>query len=384
MGRSADESSYDDQSTFFKVSLALSLSGISCLGYVLPNVLKHQPQKFMCSFSFMTGAIVNTVISIMPVHIVDSGMLSTAQFCYLQSLVFIIMLLFDVLDERTNGSYWGKMAESLIRDEISRYGFIDNEYDIELSRRYNRRMSGGHFSRVETNEDNEVDFEDEVNDSLDNDNNHSQVNDSDVGDGVAEDNTLKTTTEERFSTNVLMRPIFVGARVKALTSILLLAIGTSWGISEGLFIAYKDDMTAVDVEMILSRSLLLALVMSFYLIVSGGNSIFTITCLVLLYAVAPLIGTSLALPIITRQSPIVHFNSQVHATLCTLLSGAFLYLSLLFMTPVAVAPCHQDSNSEGRRNLSSFSPPASKMMCVICFSAGFIVSGTYGATLALR
>ena len=361
-------------SLFFKLSLGLSLSGMSCLGYVLPNVLKHNHIAFMYIFSLTTGALVSAVTSVMPAYMIRNDMISTTQFYYFQSIMFITMLLLDEIDDCAKGSYWSKVAEDMIRDEMTRYGIMDHDYDIELSRRYNRPMSGGAFSRVETSEDCEFDAAKNIDD--DNDDNHNNSNDN-TSDG------LESFSPQHMATKIIVRPVLVGARVKILSSILILVIGIALGITEGLYIGYKEDMTAIDIEKILACTILMALSLSLYLIVSGGNALIVITCLILIYALAPLIGTSIALHLFTVQDTIVSYNSQVHATLFTLLSGGLLYLSLVFMTPIALGQKENNHDDQSQSNSRAFSS-VNKTVCVLCFSVGFIVVNGYGARLAVN
>ncbi len=387
-------SSNEQHSLFFKLSLGLSLSGMSCLGYVLPNILKHHHFAFMYIFSLTTGVLVSAVTSFVPTYVITNDLMPITQFYYLQSLMFIVMLLLDEIDDCAKG--WSKVAEDLIRDEMARHGIMDNDYDIELSRRYNRPMSGGTFSRVETNDDSESAYEvDDANRSNENENNDDVHcnDDNTLYDCSGNRNDVSSSSSssidvgvahEYMATKVIVRPVLVGARVKALSSMLLIAIGIALGVSEGLYIGYKDDMTAILVEKLLTCTMFMSLSMSFYLIVSGGNAIVTITCLVFIYALAPLIGTCMALDLFTLQGTLVRFNSQVHAMLCTLLSGGLLYLSLSFMTPIALGQKESD-HDDHQHAMNSLQRPSSsstfvnKTGCVICFSVGFILVNGYGS-----
>ena len=70
---------------FFELSLALSLSGVIALGFVLPNVLKSSRRVFSSLFALTTGAVVAATLNVVPVHILSQGtVLNLSQYYNIQ------------------------------------------------------------------------------------------------------------------------------------------------------------------------------------------------------------------------------------------------------------------------------------------------------------
>jgi len=80
---------------FVNLCLGLALTGVSCLGFVLPSALKSNPAVLAGTFSVVVGALLAIIAYFAPLKVNQDGIVSIDLYLSIQSCTFLLMFAAD-------------------------------------------------------------------------------------------------------------------------------------------------------------------------------------------------------------------------------------------------------------------------------------------------
>lgn len=270
--------------TFLRVSLGLSLSGISFLGFVIPGALRNNPIVYNYVSAIMYGSLLAIVTNFAPAKIISTGYLNAEYFLLIQSAAFAFSLAVDLLSDcDISFKQLHQYFESLLieyRNLLARSTARIARTEIEFSR----------VSSEETENSNISPFTNFIEDD-------------------EKLNSIETFPQEHRSFDA---------------SLVILVIGILLGLSKGLYIGSESNINLVEVLKFHLFNIYIAYSISSYMIIMNIKSKWSIF-FIALFSLSPLFGSILFLS--PHYLYDLVFDPSIDALLSALCSGGFLYIS---------------------------------------------------------
>lgn len=297
----------EHSSRFLNLSLGMALTGVSCLGFVLPSVMKTNPTVLAHTFSVVTGALLAVIGYFAPLSATQDGVVTIDTFLFIQCCTFLVMFAsdhllgfsvvcsFPHLRNQFNSVNQGR------RDDLQFHGNI-------------LRSSSIRFSKLET--------EDILDESL---------SDSIEAIKSIKDESISDSIEATKSIEMIVTGESSVSQKDAYSLYILIFSEILLGFSKSVHLtSAPEEVSYINVLQYLCYSMIVAYSMSTYLINAQFYSSWLPYFLVIL-ACSPLFAA------ILLQLPFsIHYDRYTDGVLTSIYCGSALYWIFMCLIPSAV------------------------------------------------